>query len=177
MLGLALVQERFIANPRVGVVLPPVPCDFAPTSDLAVPKPAVTISLHVAWPVAGVVTLADFAGHVASGGSFPELAFAHEAGFRHFAIMFFVLGALSVSHLIDAEAMFIVLPSLRRQFTTAIEIRRNGQIIILSRHPGALAVAVQQRFLGAVIDPLEIAALATLGAAHTIFLFFRYFGL
>ena len=54
MLGLAVVQERFITDPRVTVAFPLVLCDLAPTSLLAVPQPAVTIWLrvHVAWPVA-----------------------------------------------------------------------------------------------------------------------------
>jgi hypothetical protein len=104
MLGLALVQECFIADPHERLALPCVLCDFAPTSNLAVPQPTVTIwpSVHVARPIA-CVTLADFASEGSRVHSFPEFAFAHEAGVHHFAIMLCVCGVLSVGHLIDAK--------------------------------------------------------------------------
>src|SRR5262245_53733196 len=103
MFGLALVQKHFIADPHERVAFPSVLYDFAPTSNLAVPQPAVTFWPYVARPIGCVVTLVDFAGHVTRAAPLVIVALAHEASVHHFAITFHVLGIFGVGHVIDAK--------------------------------------------------------------------------
>jgi hypothetical protein len=64
---------------------------------------AVGLFPSVAGPSPRVIAFADVAGHVARAGALPELAFAHDAGLNHLAIVFDVLGILGFAHIIDPE--------------------------------------------------------------------------